>query len=110
MKATCLQFLHLISSPPSIPPTFPCMHHEKFVTADVKQSTDCVDRGVREADTAGKVPSSWQATSEGASALLRAARDADDTALEQIAAHMRKFGLADMDVNIADSSGRVSHR
>ncbi|KOX78445.1 Ankyrin repeat domain-containing protein 33B, partial [Melipona quadrifasciata] len=66
------------------------------------------DRSVREADTAGKVPSSWQATSEGASALLRASRDADDTALEQIAAHMRKFGLADMDVNIADSSGRTA--
>ncbi|KAK9295560.1 hypothetical protein QLX08_010156 [Tetragonisca angustula] len=66
------------------------------------------DRGVREADTAGKVPSSWQATSEGASALLRAARDADDTALEQIAAHVRKFGLADMDVNIVDSSGRTA--
>ncbi|XP_043510582.1 uncharacterized protein LOC122528966 [Frieseomelitta varia] len=66
------------------------------------------DRGVHEADTAGKVPSSWQATSEGASALLRAARDADDTALEQIAAHVRKFGLADMDVNIADSSGRTA--
>ncbi|KOC61508.1 Ankyrin repeat domain-containing protein 33B, partial [Habropoda laboriosa] len=66
------------------------------------------DRSAREASIVGKVPSSWEATSEGRSALLRAARDADDGALNEIAAHFRKFGFGDVDVNMADSSGRTA--
>lgn len=66
------------------------------------------DRSVREVDIVTKVPSSWEATSEGPAALLRAARDADDAALNEIAVQVRKFGFGGMDVNMADSSGRVS--
>lgn len=63
-----------------------------------------------EADTiVRKVPSSWETNSEGRSALLRAARDADDAALNEITLRVRKFGFGDMDVNVADSSGRVSY-
>ncbi|XP_068984163.1 uncharacterized protein [Bombus flavifrons] len=66
------------------------------------------DRSVAEVNIVRKVPSSWEVTSEGASALLRAARDADDAALDEIAAHVRKFGFGDMDVNMTDSSGRTA--
>ncbi|XP_071869353.1 uncharacterized protein isoform X3 [Bombus fervidus] len=66
------------------------------------------DRSVAEVNIVRKVPSSWQVTSEGASALLRAARDADDAALDEIAVHVRKFGFGDMDVNMTDSSGRTA--
>ncbi|XP_012151899.2 uncharacterized protein LOC105663987 isoform X1 [Megachile rotundata] len=55
-----------------------------------------------------KVPSSWETNSEGRTALLRAARDADDAALSEIALRVRKFGFGDMDVNVADSSGRTA--
>ncbi|CAK9829434.1 Ankyrin repeat domain-containing protein 33B [Anthophora retusa] len=66
------------------------------------------DPSAREASIVRKVPSSWEATSEGRSALLRAARDADDAALNKIAAQLRKFGFGDIDVNMADSSGRTA--
>lgn len=82
----------------------------KFFLPDVKHSTRFADRSVAEANIVRKVPSSWEVTSEGASALLRAARDADDAALDEIAVHVRKFGFGDMDVNMTDSSGRVSYR
>jgi len=55
-----------------------------------------------------KVPPSWETPSGGPTALLRAAREADDTGLKEIVAHARKVGLKGMDVNVVDSSGRVS--
>ncbi|XP_029047449.1 uncharacterized protein LOC114878153 isoform X1 [Osmia bicornis bicornis] len=62
-----------------------------------------------EADTiVRKVPSSWETNSEGRTALLRAARDADDAALNEITLRVGKFGFGDMDVNVADSSGRTA--
>lgn len=61
-------------------------------------------------DIVAKVPSSWEETSEGPAALLRAARDADDAVLNEMAVQVRKFGFGSMDVNMADSSGRVSLR
>ncbi|PBC34714.1 Ankyrin repeat domain-containing protein [Apis cerana cerana] len=66
------------------------------------------DRSVREVDIVAKVPSSWEETSEGPAALLRAARDADDAVLNEIAVQVRKFGFGSMDVNMADSSGRTA--
>ncbi|XP_076681636.1 uncharacterized protein LOC143375892 isoform X2 [Andrena cerasifolii] len=66
------------------------------------------DRNARETPVATKVPPPWETASEGRLALLRAARDADDAALNQIAVQVRKFGARDMDVNIADSSGRTA--
>lgn len=66
------------------------------------------DRNARENPVATKVPPPWETASEGRLALLRAARDADDAALNQIEVQVRKFGARDMNVNIADSSGRVS--
>ncbi|XP_006608015.2 uncharacterized protein LOC102681836 [Apis dorsata] len=66
------------------------------------------DRSVREVDIVTKVPSSWEVTSEGPAALLRAARDADDGVLNEIAVQVRKFGFGSMDVNMADSSGRTA--
>lgn len=66
------------------------------------------DRSVREVDIVTKVPSSWEETSEGPAALLRAARDADDAVLNEIAVQVRKFGFGSMDVNMADSSGRTA--
>lgn len=60
-------------------------------------------------NTVGKVPPSWELSSEGRrSAFLRAARDADDEALNRIAAQVQRFGLGDMDVNVVDSSGRTA--
>ncbi|XP_033330722.2 uncharacterized protein LOC117222847 isoform X1 [Megalopta genalis] len=64
------------------------------------------DRNAR--DNTRKVPPSWESSSEGRSAFLRAARDADDEALDQIAAQVQRFGLGDMDVNVVDSSGRTA--
>ncbi|XP_076649801.1 uncharacterized protein LOC143357295 [Halictus rubicundus] len=58
--------------------------------------------------TARKVPPSRESSSEGRSAFLRAARDADDQALNRIAAQVQRFGLGDMDVNVVDSSGRTA--
>ncbi|KZC04777.1 Ankyrin repeat domain-containing protein 33B, partial [Dufourea novaeangliae] len=66
------------------------------------------DRSVLEKTIVTKVPPSWETSSEGRSAFLRAARDADDTALNDIAAQVRRFGLGDMDVNVVDSSGRTA--
>lgn len=54
-----------------------------------------------------KVPSS-EADSKGRWALLEAARDADEAALNEIADRVRKFGHGDVDVNVADSSGRTA--
>ncbi|XP_076248863.1 uncharacterized protein LOC143188468 [Calliopsis andreniformis] len=66
------------------------------------------DRSVRENAIVAKVPPSWDTPSEGRSALLRAARDADDSALSEIAIQVRKFGFGDIDVNMTDSSGRTA--
>ncbi|CAL7933495.1 unnamed protein product [Xylocopa violacea] len=66
------------------------------------------DLGAHKINVVTKVPSSWDASSEGRSALLRAARDADDTILNEIAAEIRKFGLGNMDANMTDSSGRTA--
>ncbi|XP_076170960.1 uncharacterized protein LOC143148473 isoform X2 [Ptiloglossa arizonensis] len=66
------------------------------------------DREVLENTIVEKVPPSWDTPSEGRSALLRAARDADDAALDRIATRVRKFGFGDMDVNVADGSGRTA--
>lgn len=62
----------------------------------------------REKTTKAKVPPSWETPSGGPTALLRAAREADDTGLKEIVAQARKVGLKGMDVNVVDSSGRVS--
>ncbi|XP_031840435.2 uncharacterized protein LOC116430431 isoform X1 [Nomia melanderi] len=66
------------------------------------------DRSVLGNTILTKVPPSWETSSEGRSAFLRAARDADDTALNQIAAQVQRFGFGDMDVNMVDSSGRTA--
>lgn len=66
------------------------------------------DRSVRENSTVAKVPPSWDTPSEGRSALLRAARDADDSALNEIANKVRQFGFGDIEVNMTDSSGRTA--
>ncbi|XP_017887930.1 ankyrin repeat domain-containing protein 33B-like [Ceratina calcarata] len=60
-----------------------------------------------EINIATKVPSS-EGISKGRWALLEAARDADDAALNEIAGRIRKFGLGNVDVNVADSSGRTA--
>lgn len=65
------------------------------------------DRNARDSNTR-KVPPSWESSSGGRSAFLRAARDADDEALNQIAVQVQRFGLGDMDVNVVDSSGRTA--
>ncbi|XP_032674447.1 uncharacterized protein LOC116845632 isoform X2 [Odontomachus brunneus] len=62
----------------------------------------------REKTTKAKVPPSWETPSGGPTALLRAAREADDSGLKEIVAQARKVGLKGMDVNVVDSSGRVS--
>ncbi|XP_043248303.1 uncharacterized protein LOC122395065 isoform X1 [Colletes gigas] len=78
------------------------VHDVKVYHKGVLQDRSALD------DKIVKVPPSWETPSEGRSALLRAARDADDTALHQIAARVRKFGFGDMDVNVVDSSGRTA--
>lgn len=73
------------------------------------QDGDCsIDRSALGNTILTKVPPPWETSSEGRSAFLRAARDADDTALDRIAAQVQSFGFGDMDVNTVDSSGRVS--
>ncbi|KMQ90900.1 ankyrin repeat domain-containing protein 33b [Lasius niger] len=62
---------------------------------------------VREETIKTKVPSSWEIPSGGPTALLRAAREADDTGLKEIVTQARKLGLKGMDVNVVDSSGRI---
>ncbi|XP_014469213.1 PREDICTED: uncharacterized protein LOC106741590 isoform X2 [Dinoponera quadriceps] len=62
----------------------------------------------REGTTKTKVPPSWETPSGGPTALLRAAREADDTGLKEIVAQARKVGLKGMDVNVVDSSGRTA--
>ncbi|XP_076764459.1 uncharacterized protein LOC143431533 [Xylocopa sonorina] len=66
------------------------------------------DLAAHKIQIATKVPSSWEASSEGRSALLRAARDADETVLNEIVTQIRKFGLGNIDVNMTDSSGRTA--
>lgn len=63
---------------------------------------------VREEPIKTKVPPSWEIPSGGPTALLRAAREADDTGLKEIVAQARKVGLKGMDVNVVDSSGRTA--
>ncbi|KAM0724392.1 Ankyrin repeat domain-containing protein 33B [Formica fusca] len=63
---------------------------------------------VREETIKTKVPPSWEIPSGGPTALLRAAREADDTGLKEIVAQARKVGLKGMDVNVVDSSGRTA--
>ncbi|XP_011636593.1 uncharacterized protein LOC105426883 isoform X2 [Pogonomyrmex barbatus] len=63
---------------------------------------------VRKETTKTKVPPSWEIPSGGPTALLRAAREADDTGLKEIVAQARKVGLKGMDVNVVDSSGRTA--
>lgn len=63
---------------------------------------------IRKETIKSKVPPSWEIPSGGPTALLRAAREADDTGLKEIVTQARKVGLKGMDVNVVDSSGRVS--
>ncbi|XP_020282137.1 uncharacterized protein LOC109853946 isoform X2 [Pseudomyrmex gracilis] len=63
---------------------------------------------VREETTKTKVPPSWEIPSGGPTALLRAAREADDIGLKEIVAQARKVGLKGMDVNVVDGSGRTA--
>lgn len=74
---------------------------------DIMTNVNYADR-VREEPIKTKVPPSWEIPSGGPTALLRAAREADDTGLKEIVAQARKVGLKGMDVNVVDSSGRVS--
>ncbi|KAG7211211.1 hypothetical protein KM043_010529 [Ampulex compressa] len=55
-----------------------------------------------------KVPPSWETASAGPLALLRAARQADDTLLTEIVARTGKLGFAGMNVNVTDASGRTA--
>ncbi|OAD59603.1 Ankyrin repeat domain-containing protein 33B [Eufriesea mexicana] len=66
------------------------------------------DHSTREVNIVTKVPSSWDTTSEGPAALLRAARDADEIVLNEIAVQVRKFGFGDVDINMVDSCGRTA--
>ncbi|XP_011702631.1 PREDICTED: uncharacterized protein LOC105458784 isoform X2 [Wasmannia auropunctata] len=63
---------------------------------------------VRKETIKPKVPPSWEIPSGGPTALLRAAREADDNGLKEIVAQARKVGLKGMDVNVVDSSGRTA--
>ncbi|XP_018047481.1 PREDICTED: protein HOS4-like isoform X2 [Atta colombica] len=63
---------------------------------------------VRKETIKPKVPPSWEIPSGGPTALLRAAREADDTGLKEIVTQARKVGLKGMDVNVVDSSGRTA--
>ncbi|KAG5315630.1 AN33B protein, partial [Pseudoatta argentina] len=63
---------------------------------------------VRKETIKSKVPPSWEIPSGGPTALLRAAREADDTGLKEIVTQARKVGLKGMDVNVVDSSGRTA--
>lgn len=74
---------------------------------DIMTNVNHADR-MREEPIKTKVPPSWEIPSWGPTALLRAAREADDTGLKEIVAQARKVGLKGMDVNVVDSSGRVS--
>ncbi|KAL6442253.1 hypothetical protein ACFW04_002489 [Cataglyphis niger] len=80
----------------------PAVHEAKIYRKGVLQ-----DR-VREETAKTKVPPSWEVPSEGPTALLRAAREADDNGLKEIVAQARKVGLKGMDVNVVDSSGRTA--
>ncbi|XP_072743612.1 uncharacterized protein [Anoplolepis gracilipes] len=66
------------------------------------------DRAREETTIKTKVPPSWEIPSGGPTALLRAAREADDSGLKEIVAQARKVGLKGMDVNVVDSSGRTA--
>ncbi|XP_012223483.1 uncharacterized protein [Linepithema humile] len=80
----------------------PVVHEAKIYRKGVLQ-----DR-VREETIKAKVPPSWEIPSGGPTALLRAAREADDIGLKEIVAQARKVGLKGMDVNVVDSSGRTA--
>ncbi|KAH0946496.1 hypothetical protein HN011_012243 [Eciton burchellii] len=80
----------------------PAVHEVRVYRKGVLQ-----DRA-REEAIKSKVPPSWETPSGGPTALLRAAREADDTGLKEIVAHARKVGLKGMDVNVVDSSGRTA--
>lgn len=81
-----------------------------FLKRGIKGADDInvADRGREETIKTKKVPPSWETPSGGPTALLRAAREADDTGLKEIVAQARKVGLKGMDVNVVDGSGRVS--
>lgn len=76
---------------------------------DIKKNIKFIDH-VSGGTIETKVPPSWETPSRGPTALLRAAREADDTGLKEIVAQARKVGLRGMDVNVVDGSGRVSKK
>ncbi|XP_070163458.1 uncharacterized protein [Polyergus mexicanus] len=81
--------------------------YRKGVLQGIRTNVNLADR-VREETIKTKVPPSWEIPSGGPTALLRAAREADDTGLKEIVAQARKVGLKGMDVNVVDSSGRTA--
>ncbi|XP_077254463.1 uncharacterized protein LOC143893214 isoform X2 [Temnothorax americanus] len=80
----------------------PAVHEAKVYRKGVLQDH------IRKETIKPKVPPSWEIPSGGPTALLRAAREADDTGLKEIVAQARKVGLKGMDVNVVDSSGRTA--
>ncbi|XP_024946985.1 uncharacterized protein LOC107273558 isoform X2 [Cephus cinctus] len=54
------------------------------------------------------VPSTWESSSGGPKALLRAAREADEEIFKSIVARAEIFGFGDMDINAVDNSGRTA--
>ncbi|KAL0118390.1 hypothetical protein PUN28_009208 [Cardiocondyla obscurior] len=80
----------------------PAVHEAKVYRKGVLQDH------LRKETIKSKVPPSWEIPSGGPTALLRAAREADDTGLKEIVAQARKVGLKGMDVNVVDSSGRTA--
>ncbi|XP_025987756.2 uncharacterized protein LOC105196081 isoform X3 [Solenopsis invicta] len=85
-----------------VPYRKPAVHEVKVYRKGVLQDH------VRKETIKPKVPPSWETPSGGPTALLRAAREADDTGLKEIVAQARKVGLKGMDVNVVDSSGRTA--
>lgn len=81
----------------------PPVHEVKVYRKGVLQ-----DRGAYEDRISAKVPPSWETPSGGRSALLRAAREADEAILDELVTRAQKLGLGDMDVNLTDSSGRTA--
>ncbi|XP_036139972.1 protein HOS4 isoform X2 [Monomorium pharaonis] len=85
-----------------VPYRKPAVHEAKVYRKGVLQDH------IRKETIKSKVPPSWETPSGGPTALLRAAREADDTGLKEIVAQARKVGLKGMDVNVVDSSGRTA--
>ncbi|XP_018405868.1 PREDICTED: uncharacterized protein LOC108782177 [Cyphomyrmex costatus] len=85
-----------------VPYRKPAVHEAKVYRKGVLQDH------IRKETIKSKVPPSWEIPSGGPTALLRAAREADDTGLKEIVAQARKVGLKGMDVNVVDSSGRTA--